>query len=89
MSFETRGDHCPSCKHDLDRASNASNTERCRPEPGDVSVCFYCLEVLIFAEGLGVRLPTPEELAEIQSSPSWATIEKIRSARRSQLAEMN
>lgn len=88
MSFEMPKEHCPCCGHHFDRASNVSDPPH-HPEPGDVTVCFYCLEILIVGEGLSARLPTPEELAEMQQGPEWTTIEKIRWARKQQMAEMN
>jgi hypothetical protein len=35
------------------------------PEPGTVSVCGECVTIGIFAEEGGIRLPTPQEAAEL------------------------
>lgn len=38
--------HCPVCNATLDAASPSQNVPE--PEPGDVSVCFYCTAFLVF-----------------------------------------
>lgn len=68
---------CPSCRGELTRAAGAHNTV---PEPGDIMVCAYCAEVLIFDDQLGPMIPTDEERAAIAASPVAEDLERIRSA---------
>jgi hypothetical protein len=40
-----------------------------KPKPGDVSICVYCLTVLVFDAGCKPVLPPPERAAEIEALP--------------------
>lgn len=42
---------CPSCGRANDAATNA-NDAKARPKKGDVSICFYCGEILEFGDDL-------------------------------------
>jgi hypothetical protein len=48
------------------------------PNPGDISLCAYCGCLTIFADDLTQRPPTAEELAAVQASESWASIERVQ-----------
>lgn len=41
---------CPYCGHMLD----THNAVKGIPEPGDISICFYCGEIMIFSEYLSL-----------------------------------
>ena len=43
-------DACPICFHKLDAAACVSG--RAKPKPGDVAVCAYCAELLMFDDNL-------------------------------------
>jgi hypothetical protein len=60
---------CPYCAHKLDAATAGPANPKAVPSPGDGTICIECGGVLIFAEGLTVRRPTPDELAEILALP--------------------
>lgn len=46
---------CPHCDARLDSAERPSGDD---PSPGDVSVCFYCARLLLFAEDMSIeKLP--------------------------------
>jgi hypothetical protein len=65
--------YCPACKKRLTGATGATGDHG--PRPGDVSVCLYCGEVLIYGKYLRVRRPTPAELMELRNDPAnWATV---------------
>lgn len=53
---------CPACSMGLDAATNAGGDRA--PRAGDLTVCGYCAEALVFEEGLGVRIVTDADLAD-------------------------
>ena len=53
---------CPKCKSILDGATSTS--EDVSPQEGDISICLYCLEVLVFNENGGLREITDQELVD-------------------------
>lgn len=66
---------CPVCREVLDGATDFFKAHV--PEPGAVSVCGYCGQLLIFAEDLTVRIPTALELREIQASQTWPLLKRM------------
>ena len=56
---------CPECGYKLDAATCVEGDGANPPDPGDVSYCLNCGQVLIYAENLSVRRPTREEIAEL------------------------
>jgi hypothetical protein len=56
---------CWHCDRPLDAARNIPGQEA-TPEPGAISLCFYCGAVAVFEEGLALRAPTEEELDEMR-----------------------
>jgi len=51
---------CPVCNNKLDAAS-AINADT-SPQPGDVSICFYCGSFLIYSDDMSSRLLTELEV---------------------------
>jgi hypothetical protein len=77
----TRGNpdnFCPWCGKKLDAATGAGHDESVTP--GDISICAYCGEVMLFERDLKTRRPTELELIEIQRSESWPLVERVRTA---------
>lgn len=58
-----RARECPGCGAALDGALHVGEEEHA-PTPGDVSICMYCRDIMIFEEE-AFRLPTDEELSDI------------------------
>jgi hypothetical protein len=56
---------CWHCDRPLDAARNIPGQEG-MPEPGAVSLCFYCGAVAVFEEGNLLRPPTEDELDELR-----------------------
>lgn len=52
-------DHCPKCNKLLDAATDANGVSI--PDPGDLSICFYCHTMLKFSDDMALR-----ELTEIE-----------------------
>jgi hypothetical protein len=66
---QTALNRCAYCHHLLDGALNVGGTTR-PPRPGDVMFCVACAGLLIYADDGGVRLPTDNELLEVQRDPN-------------------
>lgn len=65
--------HCPRCGKNLDAAT--APFAPVRPQPGDVTVCFYCATVLEFTEDMGFKLANIsalplEVLAQVAEPPA-------------------
>jgi hypothetical protein len=78
---------CPHCGYVLDASSGL--TTGGSPTPGDATICIDCAGAAIYQRaGLTtfLRLPTPEELAELQATPAFvvatATIKKMMRRRK-------
>lgn len=68
---------CPHCHSELD--SNTDPTGKEVPQEGDVTVCLYCQNILMFGKNLTYRLPTEEELTELKEDEgTWDTIQRLR-----------
>lgn len=66
MPFDT----CPYCACRLDAASGVADKgddDPGRPDPGSLSVCIQCGQVLIFDETLKLRKPAHNELKRVFS----------------------
>lgn len=55
---------CPTCGKLLDGLTNPTGGSL-DAQPGDISVCAYCGEVLIFDESLKLKLSTEEDLKDL------------------------
>jgi hypothetical protein len=61
---------CPVCHEVSDGVTQVSNEPIPRgPEPGDISICAYCLTVSVFREDGTLRVASSEECADL---PDWA-----------------
>jgi len=68
---------CPICKSSLEAATSLKNEI---PDPGDISVCLYCGNILKFNDDLElVSLSNDEMQALKNSKPDWDEIVKIQS----------
>lgn len=66
---------CPHCLSPLDVHVNAHDhvDPAARPRDGDVSLCFYCLGLIIFTDGRErSRRATPDEAAAIKAHEEYA-----------------
>ena len=55
--------NCLDCGKNLDAASGINTDEP--PDPGDISICFYCGHVMAYDEDFGFRPLTDEEERDI------------------------
>lgn len=56
---------CPHCGHTLDHHTDAIQSGKAKPSPGDIGICVGCYSPLIFDRKLKLRAAKDEELAEI------------------------
>jgi hypothetical protein len=62
---------CPHCGRNHEY--HDGSTPDAKPKPGDVSVCWSCRRLGIYTN-FGIRVPTPEEEAEILSDPEVRSV---------------
>lgn len=69
ITFETIKCACPVCGYNVDHATLAcAPVKDNAPRAGDVSICFNCASVNMFADGFGtVRRPTEPERRKLAS----------------------
>ena len=51
---------CPTCKRRID-AAGTEDEQSVGPTPGDLTICFHCLAVMVFNDDLTLRLIEKEE----------------------------
>ena len=68
---------CPCCGRKLDGATKTHGERKRGPKAGDLSLCVYCGEMLIFADDSYLREPTDEELVAVMLSPVWPEVEAM------------
>ncbi|MCK1670354.1 hypothetical protein [Bradyrhizobium sp. 150] len=66
---------CRDCGELLDGATGVGAN---RPRPGNVSVCFYCGHISVFADDLSLREPNGEEMREIADNETILAIQRAR-----------
>lgn len=55
---------CPKCSATLDGVTSVRGKDE-SPDQGDFTLCIYCATPLRFTDGLGLRLATEDDLAEL------------------------
>jgi DNA-directed RNA polymerase subunit RPC12/RpoP len=50
-SAQIKETNCPTCKHKLNAAADIIDSEHVEPQEGDVGLCNYCGEVIIYKGG--------------------------------------
>ena len=65
-------DYCPHCGKHIDAATGSTGH---LPDPGDFSVCAYCVKVMVFGDTLKLRLPTAAEAKTAASDPEVRRIQ--------------
>ncbi len=69
--------HCPNCGNKLDAASPTQGAPA--PEPGDVSICFYCTALLEFNKEMIPELMS-EETHQSLNPATLAELLRVREA---------
>lgn len=55
---------CPACSHPLNAATSITSNPN-HPRPGDITVCFYCGEILTWREDLTLRVIEEHDLSPL------------------------
>ncbi len=63
MAYQDAG-ACPFCKAKLDQHFAADAGPRAMPAPGDLAICAYCAEVMLFNWNLRATKPAPNALEQ-------------------------
>lgn len=75
---------CPSCGAEGDSATGVTTAQA--PKAGDVSICFYCCEILVYADDLRMRR-APDDHPSRTNPSVLNTREQIAIYRFQQLAK--
>ena len=65
--YVTPKTRCPVCRHRFDRASTI--LRHAAPREGDITICIGCASILVFTQGLQVRVPRADERPDIEALP--------------------
>jgi hypothetical protein len=74
--FRSAETPCPFCGKGIDSASPVDESDQ-RPSDGDLSLCIYCGEWLVFNADMTFRKPTDEDYEVIASDPA---LRRVRAA---------
>jgi hypothetical protein len=69
--------HCSSCSQILD-ANTPAGMKDAKPEPGSISVCFYCAQICVFNNDMTLRNITQEELESLPFWVKWAIFDAVK-----------
>ena len=53
---------CPHCGHTLDHHTDAIQSGKAKPSPGDIGICVSCVSPLVFDDKLRLRAALIDEL---------------------------
>lgn len=59
---------CPSCDQPLD-GHLGTRPGQAGPKPGDISICVYCAELLVYGDGLRLAIPDEALRADLMTDP--------------------
>lgn len=59
-------DNCPACNYLCDSATPMEGEENVPPNPGDVSICLRCGEILEYAHDMALQKITPKTIGELE-----------------------
>jgi len=63
--MEKQIDHCPHCDERLGASTCIDSNPKLQPGPGDLSLCYYCSEIMIHDEDNNPRKVVKEDLEEL------------------------
>jgi hypothetical protein len=70
-------DPCVECGKPLDAATFLMD-DKVKPNPGDISICFYCGHMTVFTDDMHRRELTPEEIHDIAGDPIMLQLQRAR-----------
>lgn len=69
-------DACLDCGKKLDGVQSLSG--KSKPQAGDVTVCFHCGHIMVFADDGGLRNPTSREMYDIAGDKRIIALQMAR-----------
>src|SRR5215469_15545406 len=69
---------CLKCGYKMDATTHAYGNRR--PHEGDISMCLFCGQLMLFNADLTLRLPTNEENRELRSNPDVIKADIVRAS---------
>ena len=72
---------CLGCGEINDMAGTAADRD---PEPGDITLCWYCGHFMVFADDLTLRNPTGAEMLIIAGDPELLRLQAMRAKEKTQ-----
>jgi hypothetical protein len=72
-SFTTREGRCPNCGNELSGATSVTD-RKALPNPGDLSVCMYCAELLEFRKDLTLARLSDRDVAALPEEARQALL---------------
>jgi hypothetical protein len=64
---------CPSCGKKLDDCTGVRD-QNAMPGAGDVSICAYCAQILVFDDKLALNIATEEDITKLSESERLALL---------------
>jgi hypothetical protein len=83
LTVRTPDNPCPSCGSELNAATGPAGLP---PDPGDISVCYDCGEILTFNDDLTSRKLTAREMIDLQRGLEWPLVERMALKVRARIA---
>lgn len=69
---------CTHCGKMMNDATSLDGDEDYRPEPGNVTLCIYCCNIMVYADDLTLRDPTAAEIETMKQTGEWAYVEHMQ-----------
>ena len=80
QQHQVRPSPCPSCGVWMDGATGITSDDR--PDPGDLTICFYCVKVAVYDDDLTLRRPNAAEAAAAAANPKVIMARRVMLARK-------
>ena len=72
-SVRVEEQNCPHCGHPIDMHSSKD----AEPKPGDLSICFYCGEFILFSEHMSL-LKCPQEYLDVLDEETREELHRVQ-----------
>lgn len=76
MSHQIPRTGCPYCDYKVDQSSDPYGTDAI-PHAGDISLCLECGKPSLYTEGLGLRIPSTDEMVGISLLPQVVEVQIV------------
>jgi hypothetical protein len=76
-SIELPPSNCIGCGKLVDAATPV-DIKTVTPAPGDITICFYCGHIMVYADDLSLRNPTDVEMFELAGNKTILAMQRMR-----------